>query len=295
MQDNLRSRAKPSSTPGRASRWRADRAHAEAASILDAAVEVAYDVTVTLYGANDLPKTDGSRGISDPYVILRVDDDEQQTDYVKNDLDPNFGEQRFTFPSTRASTLQVRVMDKDWTNSDDPLGDTTVPLIGLGGSTPLTLDLSTVRALPPGSVTLAWSRTVSAESSIDAPPPIDADASQVVEWVASSLNAIPEDKRAEVVQRVADAYASRAVESETSSEGTVELSVTVVSAANLANDRKERSQSDPYCQVTLVVDGEDINTVKTSHVWNDLSPEWNETFSFDIDAAKVPLPHYVSR
>ena len=47
------------------------RAHAEAASILDAAVEVAYDVTVTLYGANDLPKTDGSRGISDPYVILR--------------------------------------------------------------------------------------------------------------------------------------------------------------------------------------------------------------------------------
>ena len=97
----------------------------------------------------------------------------------------------------------------------------------------------------------------------------------------------PEDKRAEVVQQVADAYASRAVESETS-EGTVELSVTVVSAANLANDKKERSQSDPYCQVTLVVDGEDINTVKTSHVWNDLSPEWNETFSFDIDAAKVP-------
>ena len=95
-------------------------------------------------------------------------------------------------------------------------------------------------------------------------------------------------KRADVVQRVADTYASRAVESETSSEGTVELSVTVVSAANLANDKKERSQSDPYCQVTLVVDGEDINTVKTSHVWNDLSPEWNETFSFEIDAAKVP-------
>ena len=124
-----------------------------------------------------------------------------------------------------------------------------MPLVGLGGSTPLTLDLSTVRALPPGSVTLAWSRTVSAESSIDAPPAIDADASAVVEWVAASLNAISEDKRADVVQQVADAYASRAVESETS-EGTVELSVTVVSAANLANDRKERSQSDPYCQVT---------------------------------------------
>ena len=73
------------------------RAHAEAASILEAAVETTYDVTVTLYGANDLPKTDGSRGISDPYVILRVDEEEQQTDYVKNDLDPNFGEQRFTF------------------------------------------------------------------------------------------------------------------------------------------------------------------------------------------------------
>ena len=113
------------------------RAHAEAAALLEAAVEVSYDVTVTLYGANDLPKTDGSRGISDPYVILRVDDDEQQTDYVKNDLDPNFGEQRFTFPSTRASSLQVRVMDKDWTNSDDPLGDTTVPLMAWG-STPLT-------------------------------------------------------------------------------------------------------------------------------------------------------------
>ena len=87
---------------------------------------------------------------------------------------------------------------------------------------------------------------------------------------------------------MADAYATKAVESETSSEGTVELSVTVVSAANLANDRQERSQSDPYCQVTLVIDGEDMGSVKTSHVWNDLSPEWNETFSFDIDAAKVP-------
>jgi hypothetical protein len=44
-----------------------------------------------LYGANDLPKTDGSRGISDPYVILQVGDAEQQSEYVKNDLDPNFG------------------------------------------------------------------------------------------------------------------------------------------------------------------------------------------------------------
>ena len=43
----------------------ADKAHAEAASILDAAVEVAYDVTVTLYG-DDLPKTDGSRASATP-------------------------------------------------------------------------------------------------------------------------------------------------------------------------------------------------------------------------------------
>jgi hypothetical protein len=47
-------------------------------------------------------------------------------------------------------------MDKDWSNSDDPLGDATLPFVGLGApSTPLTLDLSTVRALPPGSITLA--------------------------------------------------------------------------------------------------------------------------------------------
>ena len=67
------------------------QAHAAAAAALDAAVESSYDVTVMLYGANDLPKTDGSRGISDPYVILQVGDAEQQSEYVKNDLDPNFG------------------------------------------------------------------------------------------------------------------------------------------------------------------------------------------------------------
>ena len=249
-------------------------------------MEVAYDVTVTLYGANDLPKTDGSRGISDPYVILRVDDDEQQTDYVKNDLDPNFGEQRFPPQERRPCSTGD---GQGPTNSDDPRA--TVPLIGLGGSTPLTLDLSAVRALPPGR-SRSPGRAPFAESSIGAPPPIDADASQVVEWVASSLNAVPEDKRADVVQRVADAYASRAVESETSSEGTVELSVTVVSAANLANDRKERSQSDPYCQVTLVVDGEDINTVKTSTSGTTSRRSGTRPFRLISTRRRCPRPHY---
>ena len=263
------------------------QAHAAAAAALDAAVESSYDVTVTLYGANDLPKTDGSRGISDPYVILQVGDAEQQSEYVKNDLDPNFGEVQFTFANTRASTLQVRVMDKDWSNSDDPLGDATLPFVGLGApSTPLTLDLSTVRALPPGSITLAWSRAPTSHETIPAPPAIDADASDVVEWVSEALNVLPEAARATVVEKVVEAYASRAVEAETS-DGAVELSVTMVSASNLANDKKERSQSDPYCALTLVVDGEAVETVKMEHVWNDLSPAFDETFSFTIDAAKL--------
>ena len=80
-----------------------------------------------------------------------------------------------------------------------------------------------------------------------------------------------EDKRAGV-GAVADAC-MRAVEAR--QLGTVELSVTVVSAANLANDKRDGPVG-PRCR-SLVVDGEDINTVKTS-VWNDSRPSGTRPF-----------------
>ena len=63
-------------------------------TIVDEALEATqtYDVVVTLFGASSLPGTDGSRGTSDPYVVLKVGDATQTSDYIKNDENPNFSE-----------------------------------------------------------------------------------------------------------------------------------------------------------------------------------------------------------
>ena len=51
-------------------------------------------------------------------------------------------------------------MDKDWTQDDEALGTVSVPLLGLGSPpTQHKFELSCVRNLNPGSVTISWHRT----------------------------------------------------------------------------------------------------------------------------------------
>ena len=120
----------------------------------------AYDVVVTVHAAADLPSLDGARGISDPYCILKVGSQTQRTNYVKDDLCPNFGSQTFYFNNTRSTDIVVELMDKDWTQDDEALGVVSVPLLGLGSPpTQHKFELSCVRNLNPGSVTISWHRT----------------------------------------------------------------------------------------------------------------------------------------
>ena len=119
----------------------------------------AYDVVVTVHAAADLPSLDGARGISDPYCILKVGSQTQRTNYVKDDLCPNFGSQTFYFNNTRSTDIIVELMDKDWTQDDEALGTVSVPLLGLGSPpTQHKFELSCVRTKP-GSVTISWHRT----------------------------------------------------------------------------------------------------------------------------------------
>ena len=128
----------------------------------------AYDVVVTIHAASDLPSLDGARGVSDPYCVVQLDAKVQRTDYVKDDLNPNFGGRTFFFNNTRSTFVEVRLMDKDWNQDDEALGTVRVPLLGLGAPPRvLKVELSTVRDAVPGSVTLSWHRTPVAKACDD--------------------------------------------------------------------------------------------------------------------------------
>jgi len=69
---------------------RRPRALAAATKTLEAAraAHAVYDVDVTLYGCSGLPKADGTFGVSDPYVELKMGDDIQRSVIVHNDPNP---------------------------------------------------------------------------------------------------------------------------------------------------------------------------------------------------------------
>ena len=70
-------------------------------------------------------------GSSDPYAVLKFGNQQQKSNYVKNDLNPVWNEV-FTFDVvTGKEKLQVTIYDKDDFGSDDFEGQFTVSLDAL--------------------------------------------------------------------------------------------------------------------------------------------------------------------
>ncbi|KAH8069714.1 peptidase [Aureococcus anophagefferens] len=263
-------------------------------TIVDEALEATqtYDVVVTLFGASSLPGTDGSRGTSDPYVVLKVGDATQTSDYIKNDENPNFSEAEYVFEDSAASTLEVSVFDKDWKTSDDVLGAVAVPLVGRGARhTPLTLDLSTVRSLEPGNVTLSWHQR-RAQPEADAPP-IDAPAGATrpgSRRTSRCSRPRPRPGRADVAEAV-EALAAPKRAAPGAAGRTATVVVTILRATNLFNDVRERSKSDPYAVVTLGLGGAFLRVAFFDKDTNSADEGLGSTDVFLADAPQGP---YVS-
>lgn len=84
-------------------------------------------LTVHVVEARDLKPMDMD-GVSDPFVILRIENQQIETNYKKSTLAPVWNES-FTFDIVHGrEPLQVTVMDKDTFGKDDFEGQTEVNL-----------------------------------------------------------------------------------------------------------------------------------------------------------------------
>ena len=83
---------------------------------------------VDLLGARNLVKTD-IIGKSDPYAILKLGDQTQKTDVIKNSQNPewNYGGDFIISPNT-PDDLKINVFDKDKFGKDKSLGTTSLPV-----------------------------------------------------------------------------------------------------------------------------------------------------------------------
>mmetsp|Transcript_22265 Transcript_22265/g.87719 ORF Transcript_22265/g.87719 Transcript_22265/m.87719 type:complete len:801 (-) Transcript_22265:1181-3583(-) len=88
-------------------------------------------VSVKVAEAKDLPAMDLS-GTSDPYCLVQVENKIVRTQTIWGTLKPFWGEQyNFTVAEPTTSAVVVRVLDEDKLNSDDSIGEVTVPLSSL--------------------------------------------------------------------------------------------------------------------------------------------------------------------
>ncbi|GAB2217314.1 hypothetical protein Droror1_Dr00000487 [Drosera rotundifolia] len=95
---------------------------------------------VLLVGAKGLPNTDYLSSM-DPYAILTCRSHEQKSSVASgNGSEPEWNE-TFVFTIARtASSLGIKIMDKDTFTADDFVGEANIPLDGVfaGGEVPLT-------------------------------------------------------------------------------------------------------------------------------------------------------------
>lgn len=84
-------------------------------------------LTVTVMEAKDLKAMDYG-GTSDPYAILKLSQQQVETSYIKNTLNPVWDE-TYTFDvQAREEILRVVVMDRDAVGTDDFEGKCNIPL-----------------------------------------------------------------------------------------------------------------------------------------------------------------------
>ena len=91
--------------------------------------------TVHVIRARNLAKMD-LRGKSDPYVVLRCGDAEHKTEVVKKSLAPEWQDARFQFDDVQSSGgMTAEMFDWDRGATDDPMGQVSIPLLGLESKT----------------------------------------------------------------------------------------------------------------------------------------------------------------
>ena len=87
-------------------------------------------------------------------------------------------------------------------------------LDGPGSDEPFTVDLSTVNAFQPGSLTLSWRRTLKAAEDAPPGPSADASAEDAVKWVEAAVSSLPEAARVVAAADVAAAFERFVVDAE---------------------------------------------------------------------------------